>query len=504
MSFHDAREVPHGHEIESDLCIVGSGAAGLSVVSQFLVGSHRVTLLESGGFEPDPEIQSLNRGDMAGIQDFPLDQTRLRYWGGTTNHWTAWLHPLKAIDFEPRSWLPESGWPFGLAELQPWYDRAMTFFGIAPEGFDPKRARPADAGWPFAPELVTSHLFQVLPVQRRRLGTVWRPRIASARNVSAFVHANVLSIDTDRSGRRVIGLRVGSDGGRRLTARASAYVIAAGGIENARLLLLSDGARPAGVGNDRDLVGRYYANHLPAPRAAELCPSIPGLGTSAFSFTLFRDCSVGRYVTLNEQTQRAHQLLNCQFSSLRGPVRDPGSGLDRSIRDWAATVDGWATLSNGRSAAGSSRGAFPVHAIAEPAANRASRVRLGSDTDQFGQRRVVLDWQVSAFDAPSVEKSLGLLGQAAGAGGLGRIRLPFPEGGFRFADLRGSYHHMGTTRMHDDPARGVVDRHCRVHGVENLFVAGSSVFPTFGTVNPTLTISALALRLADHVRGGLR
>lgn len=510
MAFHDARDLPDGHTIESDVCIIGSGAAGLAVASHFLDGPARVALLESGGFEAEGSIQALYEGTMAGMEDSPLHTTRLRYWGGTTNHWTAWLHPLEPIDFEPRPWVPHSVWSVSLSEIEPWYERAIKFFGIAREGFDPARVeQPLPPPWPLAPDLVSSHRFQILAEQQRRLGPLFRPRVAASRNVDAYLHASVLSIETDASTRRVTGVRTTSDGRSQFLVRARRYVIAAGGIENARLLLLSTATRPAGLGNDHGLVGRYFGNHLSAHNAAELHPTAPGMTAEFFLPTPFEGVQAIGWVALRQQVQKEHRLLNCHFHA--GTAEPWGVGAaarDRDIRDWAATVDRLGSPADPGVARGPVRDPAPpffrLSAIAEQTPNPESRVRLGEGQDRFGQRRVVLDWKLTADDARSVEHSLGLLARAAGAGGVGRVRLLFPEGAFRFVDVRGSYHHMGTTRMHDDPKRGVVNRHCRVHGVENLFVAGSSVFPTFGTVNPTLTIVALALRLADHLKGGAR
>ncbi len=136
MTIIDARRLPDAYEVESDLCIIGAGAAGIAMASEFLNGPLRVALLESGGIQPDPEIQALTRGRMVGLPDFPLSQTRLRYFGGTTNHWSAHVLPLDPIDFERRSWVPHSGWPFGSSDLAPLYQRASQFLLLPERAFD--------------------------------------------------------------------------------------------------------------------------------------------------------------------------------------------------------------------------------------------------------------------------------------------------------------------------------------------------------------------------------
>ncbi|MCZ6783166.1 MAG: GMC family oxidoreductase, partial [Proteobacteria bacterium] len=202
------------------------------------------------------------------------------------------------------------------------------------------------------------------------------------------------------------------------------------------------------------------------------------------------------YLALSEEEQRRHRLLNCRVEPRRTVAANAAAdALDRDVRAVAADVDaavGDPLVAPGRF--------HSLSVIAEQAPNPESRVRLGDPVDAFGQRRVVLDWRLGSFDSASVRRTLDVLARQVAVSGLGRLRVAFPEEGFAGLDPRGSYHHMGTTRMHPDPKQGVVDSRCRVHGLANLFVAGSSVFPTYGTNNPTLTILALAFRLSDHLK----
>jgi choline dehydrogenase-like flavoprotein len=146
--------------------------------------------------------------------------------------------------------------------------------------------------------------------------------------------------------------------------------------------------------------------------------------------------------------------------------------------------------------------ALNVHMTGEPMPNPDSRIRLGDERDGLGMRRVVADWRLTAEDKRQALALQRLLGTEVGRTGFGRLRLSLAEDDTTWPDatIIGDEHHMGTTRMHADPAHGVVDANCRVHGVTNLYVAGSSVFPTAGAANPTLTIVALALRLANHLK----
>jgi choline dehydrogenase-like flavoprotein len=141
----------------------------------------------------------------------------------------------------------------------------------------------------------------------------------------------------------------------------------------------------------------------------------------------------------------------------------------------------------------------------DPAPNRDSRVTLGAELDPLGQRRVNLNWRLSPLDKYSVRRTLEIIGMELGRAGLGRLQVKIDDSDTAWPeDLIGANHHMGTTRMNDDPKQGVVDKNCRVHGVSNLFIAGSSVFPTAGSGTPTFMIVVLALRLADHVKRKMR
>ncbi len=153
---------------------------------------------------------------------------------------------------------------------------------------------------------------------------------------------------------------------------------------------------------------------------------------------------------------------------------------------------------------GTERRLYSLFVRAEQAPNPNSRVQLGTDRDALGSRKIVLDWRVGELDRRTVRVALEAIGHAVGAAGLGRLySRPVAEPEF-WPTVFGGHHHLGTTRMHRDPRSGVVDRDCRVHGLANLYVAGSSVFPTGGFANPTLTIVAMTLRLADHLRSRLR
>ncbi|MGL4618309.1 MAG: GMC family oxidoreductase, partial [Chroococcidiopsis sp.] len=141
-----------------------------------------------------------------------------------------------------------------------------------------------------------------------------------------------------------------------------------------------------------------------------------------------------------------------------------------------------------------------THLIGEQAPNPDSRITLSRDRDKLGMNRVQLDWRLSPIDKYTIKRSQQLIAEEFERSGLGKMQIELGDDDASWRSLRGSYHHIGTTRMSNNPREGVVDEHCQVHGIHNLYIAGSSVFPTSGLSNPTLTIVALAIRLADRIQ----
>jgi choline dehydrogenase-like flavoprotein len=510
LAFIDTRTLPDGHEIEADLCVIGSGAAGLVIAQHFFGRSRRVVVLESGGMELEPEIQSLYAGRVVGQIHAPLDVCRLRYFGGTTNHWTAHVRPLEPLDFESRRWIPHSGWPFGRSELDPYYEQARKLLGL-PEGpFDPELQQ-RRARTPLQVEGLVTRFRRVIPEEHRRLGPMFRAAITEAKNVDVLLHANVLAIELGESLRNVERLRIGTLSGKRLVAKASRYVLAAGGIENPRILLLSG----IGAGEEGGAlpVGRFYANH-PSGWGAYVQPTSPRLDARDLANFARPGGWVYPFVVLSDEEQRRSHLANCAIEArprlsieavLRAQREEDtsedavASSPARLVPDEYGLARLAADMDRGEAPMPRIPGAFGLRLHVEPVPNPSSRVRLDDERDAFGQRRVALDWRVGEPDSECARKTLAIFARAMGGAGLGRVRMIFPEQGYQAIRTVATHHHLGTTRMHPDPKQGVVDENCKMHGIANLYVAGSSVFPTYGTANPTYTILALAFRLAEHL-----
>ena len=454
---------------------------------------------------------------------FPLRLSRARAFGGSAN---ALLDhglrssPLDPIDFEQRAEVPGSGWPFDLSALRPYYKRAQPICGLG-------RARYAAAGWvdsatalPLAAaDALESVVYQFGP---RSTFPAYLEELASAEAVQLLLHANVVELATDEAGDRVRHLEVATLAGNRLRAQAQLYVLATGGIENARLLLLSRAAtHPTGLGNAHDLVGRHFMEHLHLV-AGFVRPDDPAV---AATLGFYQPHEVGGtavegMLRLREEERRREGLLNAVFhlrpttqARIRPAVRAAGTvrhawprgPFTRKLtRHARAALVGAPEVA--RAALGRVRRTAPdrvaLGTMAEQAPDPASRVTLGTGRDRLDLPVARLDWRVGDRDRESLRRSVDRIDEELRRAGLGRVEQPLGEE--RPPTLvRGGWHHMGTTRMHGDPRHGVVDAEGRVHGTRNLYVAGSSVFPTGGAANPTLTIVALALRLAEHLRQDL-
>jgi len=484
----DARTHAPTTEIETDLCIIGAGAAGIAIAREFAGSGLRVSLLESGGRGDDEPTQSLYRGVSMAQKYFRLDRARTRRFGGSTNCWMGFCRPLDEDDFERRDWIPHSGWPFDRTALEPFYRRAQSVCGLGPFGYHGSDfAGPHRPEFTFPGERVETHAFQIAAT---RFGEVYRDELAAAANVETWLHANVIAIESHRDAGRVERLRVRVLDGAEFTIRPRAIALATGGIENARLLLASNAVEAAGLGNRHDLVGRFFMEH-PHTHSGEFLPSPAARPLGLYQLHRRGPVEVLGMLSLSPALRRSERLAN--FSATLA-ARPPGGALERGLGTLIAGFDG-----GDANAKGVPR--FSFANACEQVPNPESRVELSYERDALGMNRVALKWRLSALDRDSVRRSHEVLAREIGRAGLGRVKPGFgdPFGAWP-ADVNGARHHMGTTRMHVNPKQGVVDADARVHGISNLYVAGSSIFPTSGSANPTLTIVALALRLADHLK----
>jgi choline dehydrogenase-like flavoprotein len=521
----DARELAGGENIQADVCVVGAGAAGITFAREFIGSAYRVVVLESGGLEFDSRTQQLYEGTNVGLPTFGLEVNRLRYFGGTTNHWAGHSRRLDAIDFVQRASLPMSGWPIERSDLDPYYDRAervcelSSFDGDDVEGMANRLGLPllgVDA------QRLKSVVYKQSPPTR--FGTVYREELRRARNVEVLLHANVVKFDTDPGGNVVRTARIACLDGPRFTVSARFFVLATGAMENVRLLLHSNDAVPDGLGNGNGLVGRYFQDHVLLRPAALAVLFDPGVnlqlydrpheldGGGVFGVVAPAESAINREgignfrihllqgqmgKTTAEASARAlsSALSERRYRVARAHLRNVVSDLDGLFESTYQCFFG-----DEASLAGKVYVSVGCYLVLEPQPNFDSRIRLSDDRDALGLRRLEVDWRLTDADLRGARRAIELLGLEIGRQGLGRVYGPILDNGSEWPDnLEAGKHHCGTTRMAAEPRLGVVDENCRVFGTSNMYVTGSSVFPTIGYANPTLTIVALTLRLAEHI-----
>ncbi len=481
-----------------DVCVIGAGPAGITLARKLAAVGARVALMEAGGLEVSEASQDVYRGTNIGRGYFELETARLRYFGGTSNHWGGWCRAFDLYDFLPKPFHPLSGWPITQLDLDPYRAEADRILDL-----------PSATEAPDLPIRQRDYIFR--HVQFRfspptRFGEKYRDEIAASDRITLVLNANLVDLGLDDGHGTVTGAVFRSyaadDPG--FTVAARGYALCCGGIENARLLLNFDRQLPAGIGNHNDMVGRCFCDH-PHYVVGDVVLQTLVLEREFYSpfetFMLEARClNFGMrlepgWIEPADLPALARQVSDEEFAiHLRQKVRD--SAVDLSASDRPPLP-----LPSPQTAV--------MRMAQEQQQNLDSRVLLGEARDAFGLRRVELDWRLTDLDIHTMRTAATAFAGHLAEQSIGRAQIrpwlleeppafpPFPD------EEVGGKHHMCTTRMSADPRTGVVDADCKVYGVSNLFIGGSSVFATTSHANPTYTLTQLALRLSDHLAGWL-
>lgn len=567
----DARSVTGEETIATEVCIIGAGPAGLTLAQEFLGKDFRVCVLESGRLEPDEEIQSLSSGEVVG--DYGgLELSRRRQVGGMSNEWSIELNEtdrgvrfaaLDEVDFEQRDWIPHSGWCFDRKTLEPYYHRAQKAAQVGPYAYDAASWETPDAlRLPIQGDRVETSMFQF--AVQSVFNHTYRDRLIQSDHVNLFTNATAIELETDETGQTVQRVRVACLNGNRFWIAAKQFIITAGGIESARLLLLSTKTHANGLGNEHDVVGRYFMDH-PFVCTGELTPADRQIfnRTSLYDRRTVNGTQVMGKLSLSNETIRQEKLVNlCAMLFPRYPIyqneaaravkkmlmsqymdlkqssqsegmrslkllgkafqqggKSPremaklmvnvGSGLGDIAKATyrSAIIDplqpdipadmarcGWSEWNQ----KDRKFGYFEVWSLVEQTPDPANRVVLSDQVDRLGCRKPKVEWRWSESDQARIARTQEILAEDIAQSGLGELKL-YRNEGKPFLMSTTAHHHIGTTRMHSDPKQGVVDGNCQVHSVSNLHIASSAVFPTGGFANPTLTVLAIAIRVADRI-----
>jgi choline dehydrogenase-like flavoprotein len=542
----DLREIQADRALDVDICIVGAGPSGITIANEFSGSGIRVCLVESGGFQEEPDTQALYRGENVG-HPMMLDEGRYRVFGGAATRWGGRSAELDPIDFETRSWVKQSGWPFTHRALLPYYERAKVAnnfkmpwiadhqvpkaLGITVPDFHSDDVVPFV--WRYAsPDLRRSlRSFTTLSYGAAfDWGKAHQAALRASSNIHVLIHANMTGFDGSENGSVIEAITVQSLTGRSMKIKATMFVLCCSGVENARLLLNAPEPVLRRI-NAFDTLGRYFAQH-PRGTVATLRADRRTAERLQRTFSIFwrpRRAPIHYEVgfALSDQAQRKHQLLNASAAIYYDASEASPWRAGRRVRDAlkSRTIDrrvyaDVATFATGGVSVAQNIGRkylagrpvilqqpdMRIVVDLEQEPNHSSRITLSETKDRLGLRQAKIDWRISDLEKKTA-RSLGeFVGQGLKNAGLGEaIAADWlkDDSPVREQDLAGNYHFIGATRMSSDPRDGVVNPDCRVHGVHNLYVAGCSVFPTGGHANPTLTIVALSIRLADHLRSRL-
>ena len=498
-----ASQLENHSQIEGDVVIVGGGIVGLALGNQLADAGREVAILESGGEEPNDETQALYKGEFSiggptteRKQNGYLDASRFRYFGGSGNRWGGVSLPLDAADFESRDWVPRSGWPITLDHLKPYYNRASDLLEI-PRFYPELDGATFDA---VPMPINNQETLQSRPVHLTRYtGNVengpfqrWKSETLQRERMRIFLGANVSRIGLDADGRKVNALDVKTLGGKEFTVRGKTFVLATGGIENVRLMLASNDVAAAGIGNQSDWLGRCFQGHAVVFNAfSQLLPLVPSQTWRPYVGRSRERVSWVIGSTLAAQEQARSGNFSIYLRPLPMKPKNEKALHEVALRLSGKTAPGLQLL----------RATYGI----EHTPNRDSRIVLQPDVlDPLGMPRLKVNWKHEQFDLDGFERSVQQAALELGLHDVARLRWSGMDAAIdRFVQV-GARHHMGATRMSPDPKQGVVDTQGKVHGVGNLYIGGSSIFPTSGIANPTLTILALTLRLGDHLasKGG--
>ena len=538
--------------LEADVCIIGSGPAAITVALQLAKTNASVILLTGGSPKETLANRDLYRGSAAeGSTHEPLEENRRRQFGGASAAWGGRCIPFDPIDFEERPWIPESGWPFGAGEIDPHYKEANRLCEAGDPVYD---VRLLDPGHTEILPGMDDDTMVSWPMERWsppvNFGKHYLETLQKAGNVRVMMdaHATGLRLAPDGSKIECVDAVVPGSGSYRVSAKC--FVLACGGLENPRLLLASNDVARDGIGNHSDCVGRYYMSHL-FGATAEVRFRQP----EKLIYDLERDRE-GVYFRrrwwVTPETQRREEIGNAimflfrplqsaaihrdpLFSSvylanyLRGLVRSKNINTAMSrlkedrqglgehakvvVRDLPTFIPSAMKIAVHRFLKyrrlpfvlpPKKNNLFHLFYQTEHLPNRESRVTLADEIDSHGMPRLKAHVAFQEKDYETVIAAHRIFTKRMSEGGYGEISIDLQALRARLEGLPHAFnsgaHHIGTTRMSSDPAHGVVDPDCRVHHVENLYIAGASVFPTSGHANPTLVLVALADRLGCHLR----
>jgi hypothetical protein len=532
------------NDVERDVCIVGGGPVGIALALELSRLGKSVLLLESGGVEVRKDVQLLSDARIADLdQHVPMNLAVQRRLGGTSNLWGGRCVPMDDLDFEPRPTLNQSGWPISAADLAPFLSAACDYLGCGAAVFESPIPNLEDVSTDFR----VDHLERWS--SRPNLRNTYLRELRQSRDLTLCLLATAVGFKFDHDNFvRLVELR-GPDGAK-AEVRARNVVLAAGGLENTRLLLAIQREEPNRFSGPDGPLGRYYMGHLTGS-VANIVIHSPLLDQGLDYFNDAQGYCVRRRFWPSPELQRRMGLTNMTLRTEFAPTHDPshgsgvlslaylglsfrqlgrllvseavrlmhvGDGLVQRAPHWRNVVRDFPHVSTFfprylyRRYISRSRGhsffelcaarKYGLRYHAEHLPNINSRVTLSDERDALGLHRLAIDFRYTEADVAPIIRTHECFAEWLAATGLGTLSWSVPPKervGHILSQARDGLHQIGTTRMGRNQKSGVVDRDCRVFGGNNLYIAGTSIFCSSAHANPTFTAVALAIRLAHKL-----
>lgn len=467
-----------------DVCICGAGPAGITTARVLAEQGMKVALFEGGGLEYSELSQDLYQGASVGLQYWDgVKDARLRYFGGTSNHWAGRCAFFDPVDFEQRNYFGLPGWPIAREDVFQYFDAACAVLDISSAGFQASQQKKWEGeNFRFSESTLSPPT---------RFGKKYFAELKNSKMIDVYINANLTNIKLNGNSDVATAFEVRNFGNKQFQFSANKYVLALGALENARLLLNCDKQIKGGIGNQHGMVGRCFMEHFNVEMGRFVSDDTPiwqqgriqlnpseemvrklQIGNAVLDFE--RGVDPVSYGRLSKLKQAIRKQV-CKSSSL--------TDLSRKISDFDCAGDG------------------VISSIIEQTPNLNSRVTLGSEKDRFGMRRIKLDWQVNEADYKTIRTLGKEVAKEMAQYGSARVQLKdfILDETIDVREFGSHAHQMGTTRMSENPKYGVVNKNLKIHGFKNIFMAGSSVFPTGGGCNPTFTVVMLSERLGRYL-----
>lgn len=506
----DTRQLAPDSILQTHVAIIGGGAAGLTLAKTLANKNYKVSVFEAGGYATNEDTATLHSTINKG-RPYPLLQNSRAFGlGGATRLWGGHCLPMNDRCFTKRSWISKSEWPFKAHELNPYYKKSHQLLGLEDFEYNPQTIAQQlnKTLLPFNENLVQTNIARYRAVSYSEL---FVNSLQSASNINMYMFANATEILLHENGKSVAGIKLKTLETNEIVVKANYYILASGGIENARLLLDSNSIQTSGIGNSKDLVGRYFMEHIWYPKG-NIALKDPARLNHFYTMQhrLKAKVYTRAHISLAPEMLQEYHIPEFRSELVAVGMENTTNNTKLSSRDKLELLSLPKDLALQTQHIRQSPGlnnqlqkksftGYKLMNYVEQVPDFSSRITLSREKNQLGSHRAEVHWKLSEIDVKGIRVGHQIISNEVKAKNIGHFFYEDEGIPDNLEGADGGGHHMGTTRMARTASNGVVDANCKVFDVDNLFIAGSSVFPSAGYANPTLTLTALAIRLATHL-----